>query len=210
MDEFALRYAVALEPFQRESIALGRELIVQPVVQSGLTFGVPEIPRRLVEAALDYHADLISGLADSAKAQVSQAIRLGALEGKSLFEVMRQVAGSLTEPGPFASIAARAEAITRTELGRLQAIAGQASLEETARLVPDLLKQWKHSGNPAGRPTHMLADGQTREVSDFFEVRASAQRPTEQLLYPRDPRGTAANTVNCGCLSVPFRADWPA
>jgi hypothetical protein len=28
------------------------------------------------------------------------------------------------------------------------------------------------------------------------------------LLYPRDPAASAKNTVNCGCLTVPYRAAW--
>jgi hypothetical protein len=208
--EFASRYGTAIQPFQAEAVGLGRALIAQPVVEGGLTLGVPEIPRRLVEAAQDFHADLITGLSRDAGHRITQALRLGALEGKSVFEVMQEVAGSLRRPGPFASIAARAEAITRTELGRLQAIAGQATLEESRRLVPDLQKEWRHSGAIDFRPTHKLADGQVRDVHDFFDIAPAANRPAEQLLYPRDPRASAANSVNCGCLSLPYKADWPA
>lgn len=215
MGEFASRYDVAIRPFQATAAGLGRQLAVAPVIEAGLTFGVPEIPRRLVEAARGFQADLISGLTDEGTRKITQAIRLGAIEGKSVWEVMQEVAGSLTRPGPFASIAARAEAITRTELGRLQAIAGQASLEETKRLVPDLQKQWQHSGNPRGRVAHMLndpagANGQVRNVDELFEVKPALGKPAEGLLYPRDPRGSAANTVNCGCLSLPYKAEWPA
>jgi hypothetical protein len=210
MEDFATRYAVAIEPFQRTAVQLGRAAVVDPLVQSGLALGVPEIPRRLVEATLDYQADLIKGLTQDGTRRITQAIRRGAIEGRSVFEVMQDVAGSLEDAGPFASIAARAEAITRTELARLQAVAGQASLEESKRLVPDLLKQWKHSGNPRGRVAHMLADGQTREVEEFYEVAPAPGKPVERLLYPRDPRASAANSVMCGCLSLPFKADWPA
>ncbi len=210
MEDFATRYDVAIAPFQRESVQLGRALVSEPIVQGGLAVGVPEIPRRLIEATIDYQADLVQGLTQDATRRITQALRLGTIRGESPFEVMRSVAGSLRSPGPFASIAARAEAITRTELARIQAVASQATLEESKRLVPDLLKQWQHSGNPNGRPTHMLADGQTREVDDFYEIRPAANKPIERLLYPRDPRASAANSVSCGCLSLPFKADWPA
>lgn len=215
MGEFEARYGRAIAPFQEESVLLGRALIAQPIVEAGLTFGVPETPRRLVEAAQGFQADLIKGLSQDATRRVTQAIRLGALEGKSVFEVMGDVAGSLKRPGPFASIAARAEAITRTELLRLSSIAQDATLREAKALVPQLKKQWERSGNPRGRPTHQLpepngAHGQVREVEEFFEVRPAPGKSAEALLYPRDPRGSAANTVNCGCLSLPFKEDFPA
>lgn len=210
VDGFAERYQVAVAPYQAEAVTLGRSLVVEPLVRSGLTYGVPEIPRRLVEAALDFQADLIGGLTDDAVRRITQSIRLGTVEGKSPFEIMRDVAGSLESRGAFASIAARAETITRTEVGRVQAIASQATLEESVRLVENLLKQWKHSRAIAGRVTHQLYDGETREVHDFYDVAPRPNAPREQLMYPRDPRGTAANTANCGCLSLPFVADWPA
>lgn len=210
LDAFAERYQTAVAPYQREAVTLGRALVSEPMVQSGLTLGVPEIPRRLVEAALDYHADLIQGVSQDARRRITQSLRLGAIEGKSPFEVMRDVAGSLRRPGPFASIAARAEAITRTELGRLQSIASDGALGEAKRLVPDLLKQWAHSGAIDFRVTHKLADGATREVDDDFEIAPKPGLPKERLRYPRDPRASAANTVNCGCLVLPFKADWPA
>lgn len=211
VDRFGERYQSAIAPHQQEAIALGRAVAAEPLVASGLTYGVPlAIPRRLVEAALDFSADLVGGLTDDARRRISQAIRLGAIEGKSPFEIMRAVAGSLEAPGAFASITARAEAITRTEVGRLQAIAAQATLEEAQRLVPDLKKQWKHSGAIDARVTHLAYDGTVREIEEFYELAPKPGTPREALLYPRDPRGSAANTVNCGCLSLPFKADWPA
>ena len=210
IDDFQARYQTAVAPAQREAVALGRAVILEPTVQAGLPFGAPELPRRLVEAALDFQADLIQGLTEEARHRVSQAIRLGALEGKSPFEVMQAVGRSLRSPGAFASVAARAEAITRTELGRLQSIAAAATLVETKQLVPELLKQWRHSGAIDFRVTHKLADGETREVEDDFEIAPAPGRPRERLRYPRDPRASAANTVNCGCLVLPFKADWPA
>lgn len=210
MEEFQARYQGVIEPFQREAIGLGRALVAEPVVWGGLTFAVPEIPRRLVEAAQDFQADLIQGLTDDATRRITQTLRLGALEGRSPFEVMQQVGAALDRPGPFASIAARAEAITRTEIGRLQAIAADATLQESKALVPDLQKQWRHSGAIDFRVTHKLADGEVREVDDAWAIAPRPGLPREALRYPRDPRASAANTVNCGCLVLPFKADWPA
>lgn len=210
MDQFVARYGQAVAGPQAQLFELGQNLAARPVVESGVTFGVPQIPRRALEVAQSFQALLIRGLADEAIGQISQELRLGLLRGESVFEVAQKVAGSLSSGSTFGTIAARAEAITRTELGRIHAIAAQASLEETRRLVPDLQKIWQHSGNtgPYRRLGHVEAHDQVREVSATYRVRPAPGKPFEDMLYPRDPGASPSNTISCGCLSVPHRAAW--
>ena len=129
-----------------------------------------------------------------------------------VYEASQVVAGSLTGTATFGSIAARAEAITRTELGRIQSVATQGSLRDLQQQVPDLQKQWMHSGNagPYRRTGHIVANGQVRDVDETFQVAEIAGGEQEALLYPRDPSASPRNTINCGCVSVPFRAAWAA
>jgi hypothetical protein len=56
----------------------------------------------------------------------------------------------------------------------------------------------------------VVATGQVRDVDETFQVAEVAGGPTEDLLYPRDANASPRNTINCGCLSVPFRATWAA
>ena len=99
--------------------------------------------------------------------------------------------------------AARAETITRTECGRVLEMASQARMTAAAEVVPGLQKQWRHGTvTRMPRAMHLAADGQIRDVDKPFNVGG------EELMYPRDPAGSAGNTINCGCYSVPYHPDW--
>lgn len=210
MGRFVERYQATVAGPQALLYEAGQQLAGQPLVEAGVTYGVPQISRRPLEVAQDFQALLISNATDETVGSISTLLRIGLLRGQSVPEIAQGIAGQLTDAGPFGSLAARAEAITRTELGRIQAIASQAGLEETQRLVPDLRKQWQHSGNtgPWRRLGHVEAGGQVQDVNDRYSIRPAPGKPYEDMLYPRDPAASAANTVSCGCLSLPFREQW--
>jgi hypothetical protein len=210
MDRFHEQYMSVLAPVQSAIWDAGGALGAQPLVSAGLMFHVPQLSRRLLEAAATDHFAAIAAVMDAAPAELVQAFRFATLRGQSVYEAAQSVAGALTGPSTFGSIAGRAEAITRTELGRLQATATQAGLEESQRFVPDLQKQWRHSGNrgPYRRLGHIEANDQVRDVNDRFRVRPAPGLPYEELMYPRDPAASARNSVLCGCLTVPYREAW--
>src|SRR3990170_4881529 len=54
-------------------------------------------------------------------------------------------------------------------------------------------KTWDSEEDDDTRPSHVRADGQTRTLRDFFQVGG------EDLAYPGDPRGLAANVIACRC-----------
>ena len=75
-------------------------------------------------------------------------------------------------------------------------------MERAAQELPGLRKQWRRSGALHARITHDHADGQVRPVDEKFMVGG------EELDFPRDPAGSAGNTINCGCQSLPWMAHW--
>lgn len=97
----------------------------------------------------------------------------------------------------------RAITITRTEVGRAFSIAAQQSLEAAVEKVPGLQKQWRRSGKIHSRPDHDAIDGQVQDVDQPFELPSG-----ETLMFPRDPAGSAKETINCGCESLPYMASW--
>jgi hypothetical protein len=210
MARYTAFYGDAVAPAQAAIYEAGTALAAAPAVQAGLVFHVPVLSRRQLEVAQAFQASLISGLTTAAVGAISQELQLGLLRGDDVARIAQRVAGSLTGPSTFGTLATRAEGITRTELGRIQAIATQASLEETQRFVPDMQKQWRHSGNagPNRRLGHVEANDQVRDVTERFRVRPQPDRPYESLLYPRDPAASAASTVFCGCVALPYRAAW--
>ena len=58
------------------------------------------------------------------------------------------------------------------------------------------------SGKTFSRTAHDLADGQIVGVDEPFMVNGVP------LMYPRDPAGPPAETINCGCVQLPIMEDW--
>jgi hypothetical protein len=210
MLDFVDRYGRDVTEAQLISYGLGADLAARPLQAAGLNVHTPMLSRRQIEAMQGYQAQLITNATERTIGEISTVLRAGLLRGDRWPDIMALVAPRLTEPGPFGSLAARAEAITRTELGRIQALATQASLEQMQRLVPDMQKEWKHSRNTGkdARLGHIDAEGQIRDVADTFRVRPGPGYPYEELMYPRDPAATPRSVVNCGCVVVPFRKAW--
>jgi len=96
----------------------------------------------------------------------------------------------------------RAITIIRTELGRAFSIASQQRMSQAAEHLPGMQKMWRRSGKIHSRIDHDIADGQIRAHDKPFDVGG------EKLMFPRDPKGSARNTINCGCIALPFMASW--
>ncbi len=193
MVDFADQAGIDLKTRQKEFFDLG-------IARADLPFGVMEIAApdvminiQALRIAQDYSAELISGLSKDAIKKVNREIISGIMGQKTPFEVMKAIGRNLDDPSVFSSISARAETITRTEMGRIFEASTQMRLEEAKDILGDKVKKrWIASGKPTGRPAHQIIDGQIREVDEPFDVAG------EQLMYPGDPAGSAWNTINCG------------
>lgn len=200
---FGDRYGVELREAQRDFFEMGIDLVDTPLRTVGISAVFPAIDQTALSILQGYGADLVKGLARDAAQKIANEITLGLMGQKSPFEVMQAVGANLKDKSIFKSIAARAEAITRTEAGRVLEMASQARLTEAAKLVPGLQKMWMHGKHVRmPRPSHLAAEGQIRNVDEPFDVGG------EQLMYPRDPAGSARNTINCSCYTVPHHPDW--
>lgn len=157
------------------------------------------LSRSIASASALVQASLVTRVSHETARAISSEIALAATGLKTPFEVLQSVGRNLDDPSIFGTIAARAETIVRTELGRVNSVAGQARLEEAAQTVHALQKQWVHAGRPdEPRASHLAAHGQVVDVEDAFLVGG------ERLRFPRDPAGSPGNTINCGCGSVPY------
>jgi len=92
---------------------------------------------------------------------------------------------------------ARAMTVAYTEIGRVHSISQDAALQQAGAIVPNVHKRWLKSGKVHPRPEHVAAHNQIRRYDEPYLVDG------ESLQYPRDPNGSAGNTINCGCLSIP-------
>lgn len=203
LQEFGSKYGVDLREAQRSFWEDGINMVDAPLREVGVYASFAAIDTTVLGIMQGYGADLVKGLAKDAALRINNEITMGLMGQKTPFEVMETVGKNLKNKSVFTSIAARAETIVRTEAGRVLEAASQARMTEAAKLVPGLQKQWMH-GTVTRQPrlTHLAAAGQIRDVDKPFDVGG------EPLMYPRDPAGSAKNTINCGCYTVPYMASW--
>ncbi|HKQ06613.1 MAG TPA: hypothetical protein VJ464_15880 [Blastocatellia bacterium] len=181
---------------------LGNELVSDPV-RAALGVNQPiGISREIVQVATQFSASLITDVTTSAQAAIDGVLQRAALGSVTVQTSIAEIGRSLDDPKIFRSIAARAETIFRTEFLRMQSIATQARMRSDAEAMRRagwaLGKRWLPPPlTKRSRLSHFAAMGQERALDDPFEVGG------EELMFPRDPAGSAGNTINCRCVSQP-------
>ncbi|RLG86551.1 MAG: hypothetical protein DRO18_04275 [Thermoprotei archaeon] len=161
----------------------------------GIEFEI--LPLHLLKAASAFSADLITDLTTEARQRINREILTGLVTGKSVHEVAERIGLNLLSPSVFRTIRARAETIARTETLRIYSIAQQEVFNSAGRRIEGLKKQWIATLDLRVRPAHAAAHKQIVPFNEPFTVGG------EKLMFPRDPAGSAKNTVNCRCTMVP-------
>jgi hypothetical protein len=195
MQRFGLQYGVDLKDAQRDFWDRGIDMVDLPLREVGIFQALPEIDTTALAVMQGFSADLVKGLTLDATQKINTELTLGIMGQKTPFEVMKGIGRNLKDPSIFKSIAARAEAITRTESTRVLESAGQARKESAAKVVPGLQKQWLESfAARMPRPTHVAAHKQIRDVNKPFDVGGV------KMMYPGDTSlgAGAKDTVKCG------------
>ena len=209
MQTFAGDASRFLNDLEAKSAQLGTHDVAQPLVAAGLeavAFG--QVNPTTLAIAQGYTADLITNLSRQAAHDINAALQRAFLGGQQWNDIVQQIGRGLGAEGKvsvFDKIGDRAATIAENEVLRVHAMSGQARMEQMAERHPELQKKWKHL--PASRfprLSHMLADGQIQDVNDPFEIPVFPGAAPEELMFPRDPSGSAENTINCHCLSVPY------
>ena len=180
-----------------ELAALGSTIVASTLQQAEIVAVIPTVTVELLSTLGTTTLDLVTKIGDNLRRDLSVEVQLGVLGVKAPSDVINAIDQLLDAEG-VNGYAARAETITRTEVGRAQSEASQASMETAVRQGARIQKQWLHSSVRNPRSAHVAASGQTRDVNESFIVNGVALR------YPRDPQGPAAETINCRCVAVPI------
>jgi hypothetical protein len=194
-DDWAQKYSIDSRELVRRGFEIGIDKVDDPLRAAGIDVRFPEPSLSVLQASRVATVDLITRLSLDAREEIKREILLAANGAKTPFEALKEIEATLDDPATFGTIANRAEIITRTETGRVLSLATQARQEEAAKVVAGLKKQWLWSG--VSRLNHRAINGQVREIDEPFDLPASRTCPAEQLMFPRDPNGSACNTVNC-------------
>ena len=80
--------------------------------------------------------------------------------------------------------------ITRTEAHRISQQAAYDALKKAKDNGAYVVKQWDATLDKRTRPSHARVDGEIRELDEPF---------SKGLMRPGDPRGRAAEVINCRC-----------
>ena len=185
---------------------IGTAAIDKPLAASGVnvvaTVGtLPAIDSQQLGSMRVMLTNKIGGIGTLAIDKVNTQLGLTVLGAQTPFEAIKAVEQIL---GGDAN--QRATRIVRTELGRVFAAASQSRLEQAASMIDGMQKQWRRSGKINSRKHHDLADGQIVDWDQPFTV--SPPGGPVQLMYPHDPAAPAAETINCGCVMLPWRKSW--
>jgi hypothetical protein len=187
---FKQRYGSEQEVALNNMWNAGIDMVDSPLQFVGIRAAAPEISRSALEILQGYSADLIGGLTADAAKKINSEIALGIMGAKPVQEVMRAVGRNLDDPSVFGTIGSRAEAITRTEMARVNSAAREARAEGTAHNNPELqwMKKWISSGKFHPRPNHAALNGVMVPVDENFPG---------GIPYPHAPGLPASEVVNC-------------
>jgi hypothetical protein len=183
-----------------QAFGLGR---LFSTVALGTPQGLIGVSGELLRAVVFVTTDQIRDVWGELGSRLKLIIRRAALGVTDPFEAMKALARVIRDPKTFGRAFWRAEAIVRTEVGRAFEIASQAEKERAAKAGVKVGKYWLHSGRTVHpRPEHIAA-GETYSLKAPILWNRPFVIAGENLMYPKDPSASAANTINCGCTSVP-------
>ena len=203
MEEFDRQLKASINQELEAYWLSGREIVDRTLYDAvGAPPSLLDLNREQLRIAQDYSADLVTGLSNDARARLNATLRRTALGGQSVTDIIGEI-GRTVEGGQFGIISRRAETIYRTEVLRMSSMATQARLEQAVGRGVAAKKMWVHAGVPARvRMYHLQINRQVVPVDEPF-VNSGPNSP-EDLMFPRDPAGSAQDTVNCGCGVFPW------
>ncbi len=151
-----------------------------------------DFSQALASIAADYIAGelfrrRITGIAETTRAQIVNAVRRGYDEGLGQDGVADYILAQVQTFSAF-----RAEMIARTETHGAANAGAFGAAKETGL---DLRKEWLAAEDDRTRPDHAAADGQIVGMDESFDVGGSS------LAYPGDPSAPADQIINCRCVT---------
>jgi len=189
---------------------LGVDMVANPLDAIGLNVSsFNSLAPSQVNVALDFSAELVQNISDDLRSTINTQLRQATLAQQSPFQAMKNITkalgvnpddgiwGTKNRPDVVEGVAARAEAIARTEMTRINNLAQFSTQEQAGNLIPGLLKRWIATARGNTRSTHISAH--RRYFNDPIPVNELFRVGRSELMYPGDPRGEAKETINCRC-----------
>ena len=137
-----------------------------------------------------YGAMRVSQISGTTLAQIQRIIRAGELDGLGVSVIATNIFESMR--GSFSRI--RSATIARTETHTAASYANHAV--NASLKIPNQKKRWVAVSDDRARQWHTVMNGVEVELDEDFIVRGMP------MGYTGDPRGGAANVINCRCVTL--------
>jgi hypothetical protein len=209
--EFEKQAQIEMRAATAGAFDLGASSVTAPLEAAGiLPSALADLNYTLLGTLQDFSADLIKDIAGDMRQQINRQLRLASLGAKTPFQIMKDVTdilgvkardgiwGMRRRPEVVKGVAARAEAIVRTELTRIFNISHQDQATKAGKLVPGLLKRWVAAGDRRTRRSHLQAH--SYYAANPIPVDQPFQIGRYVMMHPGDPTAGAEETVNCRCV----------
>lgn len=210
LEIFANNSADVLAQGATQAWAGGQTLATAPLDAAGLgistnlgiTASLPPLDTRMLMAMNSFMIDRIQDVGRQAISKINSQLGQVLIGAQSPGQAVSSITSILGEESR-----ERAITITRTELGRVHAVAAQQRMEQAAKHVPGMGKQWRRSGKIHSRENHDAIDGQIQPIAKPFALVKKDGLPLF-MMHPHDPAAPAGEVINCGCVSIPHMTDW--
>lgn len=182
------------------AINIGAAVVDEPLKSAfnyDLNARIQQASTEQIKAMRSFLTDRLADVGEQAKKKINEQLGLCLIGAQNPFQAAREIATHLGTNGR-----SRARRIVNTELGRAFSVATQERLKQAQEAGLKMKKQWRRSGKIHSRLTHDLADGQVVDADKPFIVGGV------KMMYPRDPTAPVSETINCGCVCLPYMDDW--
>lgn len=164
--------------------------------------GTPELAQ--VRALQVMTTNQIKGASTAAVTAINQELGQVVLGVQSPFDAQRKVAAILTD-----RTSSQLRGIVGLSLGQAFNTAAFNKLKAQALRDPKIKKMWRRSGKLHARWNHDAIDGTVMDVDKPFILQPGNRKgPPIEIMYPADPAAPLSETINCGCVLIPWKATW--
>lgn len=199
------RAGTATSQALREAWQQGEDFIDLPFAAVGENLQMrmgPLLNVEVLAAMQTFSVDRLKDVSAQALGRITQQLGLVTIGAQTPFQAIQAVENILG-----GQAAKRASTIVHTEVSRAFAVASDDRLVQAVPLVPGIGKQWRRSGKVHSRWTHDLMDGQMVNPGEEFKV-PSMGGGFDMMAHPHDPAAPVGQTINCGCVAIPWKSTW--
>jgi hypothetical protein len=191
----------------QETFLVSTRMVDDVVALVGRT-GLYGFSSELLDAVISVTTDQIRSVWSELGTRLKTEVRRAALGVTNPFDAIKNLARVIRNPKTFGRVETRAETIIRTEVNRAFSLATQKRMEQSDERLGggQLRKWWLTAEDSRVRPDHVTAGEKFGRKGDPGPITVDTPFIVggEELMFPRDPQGSAEQTINCRCVSVPY------